>query len=97
MYVSAPITQSLPWIDNRTLQLSALNSTQLAIIKNAELLAFSQDPSIGAPAKPYKTGTTPPELYAGKSTKGTHVFVMNTGSTAASKVITFSEVSSLLN
>ena len=74
-------------------QLSKLNSTQLAIIKNAELLAFSQDTTIGAPAKPYKTGTTPPEYYAGKSVKGTHVFVMNIGSAAASKVVTFSEVS----
>ncbi|KAB5594876.1 hypothetical protein CTheo_1691 [Ceratobasidium theobromae] len=75
--------------------LSKLNSTQLAIIKNAELLAFSQDTTVGAPAKPYKTGTTPPEFYAGKSSKGMHVFIINTGSAAASKVVTFSEVTGL--
>ncbi|KAG8764894.1 hypothetical protein FRC12_007818 [Ceratobasidium sp. 428] len=76
--------------------LSKLNATQLAIIKNAELLAFSQDTTVGAPAKPYKTETvSPPEFYTGKSSKGTHVFVMNTGSAAASKVVTFSEVTGL--
>ncbi|CAE7204426.1 unnamed protein product [Rhizoctonia solani] len=76
--------------------LSKLNATQLAIIKNAELLAFSQDVTVGAPAKPYKTGTTtPPEYYTGKSAKGTHVFVMNVGSAPASKVVTFSEVGEL--
>ncbi|CAE6515713.1 unnamed protein product [Rhizoctonia solani] len=76
--------------------LSKLNATQLAIIKNAELLAFSQDTTVGAPAKPYKTGTTtPPEYYTGKSAKGTHVFIMNVGSAPANKVITFSEVTGL--
>ncbi|KAG8742961.1 hypothetical protein FRC10_000583 [Ceratobasidium sp. 414] len=76
--------------------LSKLNSAQLAIIKNAELLAFSQDTTIGTPAKPYKTqAASPPEFYAGKSSKGMHVFVMNTGHAAASKVITFSEVTGL--
>ncbi|CAE6454595.1 unnamed protein product [Rhizoctonia solani] len=76
--------------------LSKLNAAQLAIIKNVELLAFSQDTTIGAPAKPYKTGTTtPPEYYAGQSAKGTHVFVMNVGSASASKVVTFSEVTGL--
>ncbi|KAH7341969.1 glycoside hydrolase superfamily [Rhizoctonia solani] len=76
--------------------LSKLNAAQLAIIKNAELLAFSQDTTVGAPAKPYKTGTTtPPEYYAGKSAKGTHVFIMNVGSSPASKVVTFSELTGL--
>jgi alpha-galactosidase len=81
---------------SHTPKLSKLNATQLAILKNAELLAFSQDTTVGTPAKPYKTGTTtPPEYYAGKSVKGTHVFVMNVGSTPASKVVTFAEVSRL--
>ncbi|KAF8754217.1 Alpha galactosidase A [Rhizoctonia solani] len=76
--------------------LSKLNATQLAIIKNAELLAFSQDTTVGAPAKPYKSGiTTPPEYYTGKSAKGTHVFIMNVGSAPASKMVTFSEVTGL--
>ncbi|KAG9094800.1 hypothetical protein FRC06_010474, partial [Ceratobasidium sp. 370] len=72
--------------------LSRLGPTQLAIIKNAELLAFSQDTTVGTPAKPYKTeAANPPEFYAGKSSKGMHVFVMNTRNAPASKVITFSE------
>ncbi|KAF8689061.1 Alpha galactosidase A, partial [Rhizoctonia solani] len=78
--------------------LSKLNATQLAIIKNAELLAFSQDTTVGAPAKPYKSGTTtPPEYYTGKSAKGTHVFIMNVGSAPASKIVTFSEMRLLGN
>ncbi|KAG8740343.1 hypothetical protein FRC10_004455 [Ceratobasidium sp. 414] len=76
--------------------LSKLDSAQLAIIKNAELLAFSQDTTIGTPAKPYKTeAASPPEFYAGRSSKGMHVFVMNTEDAEAKKVITFSEVTGL--
>ena len=67
-------------------QLGALSTTQLAIIKNAELLAFSQDNVYGKPAKPYKTGTNPPEFYSGTSSLGIHVFVINLASSAASKV-----------
>lgn len=79
-----------------SLQLSLLSSTQLAIIKNSELLAFSQDTTIGAPAKPYGTATTtPPEYYAGQSSKGTHVFIMNTSSSASTKTITFANVTGL--
>jgi len=46
---------------------------------------------------PYSTGTTtnPPEFYAGKSSKGTHVFVINTESSSAAKTITFSQVPGL--
>ncbi|KAG9083310.1 hypothetical protein FS749_006136 [Ceratobasidium sp. UAMH 11750] len=75
--------------------LSKLAPAVLEIINNAELLAFSQDTTVGAPAKSYKTQDThPPEFYAGKSSKGMHVFLMNTGD-SASKVITFSEVPGL--
>lgn len=64
--------------------LSTLNSTQVAIITNKELLAFSQDPNIGKPAVPFTPyssapTTSPPEYYSGKSSKGTHVFIVNTG------------------
>lgn len=76
--------------------LSLLSSAQLAIITNSELLAFSQDATIGAPAKPYGTATTsPPEYYAGQSSKGTHVFIMNTASSASTKTITFANVTGL--
>lgn len=82
-----------------TAQLSRLNSTQLDIIKNAELLAFHQDPIIGTPAAPFTptTGaptTSPPEFYAGTSSKGTHVFIVNTNSTAT-KTFDFANVPGL--
>ncbi|CCA74935.1 related to alpha-galactosidase precursor [Serendipita indica DSM 11827] len=76
--------------------LSRLSTDQLNIIKNKELLAFSQDESVGAPAKPYGTATTtPPEYYSGKSSKGVHVFIMNTSSSTSTKTITFANVPGL--
>ncbi|KAF8585907.1 glycoside hydrolase family 27 protein [Ramaria rubella] len=77
--------------------LSALSTDQIAIVTNAEILAFHQDSTVGAAAKPYSTGTTssPPEFYAGNSSKGTHVFVINTSSSSASKTVTFSQVPGL--
>ncbi|KAH9892802.1 glycoside hydrolase [Cubamyces lactineus] len=80
--------------------LSQLNSTQLSIIKNAELIAFHQDPSIGGPASPFTPtpsapSTSPPEFYAGKSSKGIHVFIVNTGSATASKTFDFANVPGL--
>ncbi|KAJ7346567.1 glycoside hydrolase [Mycena albidolilacea] len=75
--------------------LSLLNATQLAIIKNAELLAFHQDATVGGPAVPFTPfasapTTNPPEYYVGKSSKGTHVFIINTSATAATKSFVFS-------
>ncbi|KAF5322342.1 hypothetical protein D9619_001327 [Psilocybe cf. subviscida] len=80
--------------------LSKLSSTQLAIIKNAELLAFHQDATIGTPAKPFTAfssmpSTSPPEYYSGASSKGTHVFIINTSSSTATKQFTFSNVPGL--
>ncbi|KAG5351543.1 hypothetical protein C0989_006018 [Termitomyces sp. Mn162] len=78
-------------------QLSLLNITQLAIIKNAELLAFHQDTTIGTAATPFEATattptTTPPEYYSGASSKGIHVFIINTSSGAATKTFTLSNV-----
>ncbi|KAG8791686.1 hypothetical protein FRC16_000327 [Serendipita sp. 398] len=76
--------------------LSRLTTEQLNIIKNKELLAFSQDGTVGAPAKPYGTiNTTPAEYYAGKSSKGTHVFILNTSASSSTKTITFASVTGL--
>lgn len=80
--------------------LSKLNTTQLAIIQNKELLAFHQDPSIGTPAIPFKATssaptTSPPEYYSGASSKGTHVFIINTSSSTATKMFTLSNVPGL--
>ena len=81
------------------LQLSKLSTTQLAIIKNTELLAFHQDSTVGAPAAPFTpagvTATSPPEFYAGKSVKGTHVFVLNIGSASTTKKFDFASVTGL--
>lgn len=81
------------------LQLANLNSTQLEIIKNPELLAFHQDPSIGEPAKPFTPvgypGAALPEFYSGKSTKGTHVFVLNLDASTANKTFDFASIPDL--
>jgi alpha-galactosidase len=79
-----------------------LSTVQLAIIKNAELLAFHQDSTFSGPAAPFTATTnapviSPPEYYAGKSTKGTHVFIINTGSSAATKKFSFANVPGLGN
>jgi alpha-galactosidase len=80
--------------------LSKLSIVQLAIIKNAELLAFHQDSTFGGPAAPFTATanapvTSPPEYYAGTSTKGTHVFIINTGNSTANKTFSFANVPGL--
>lgn len=81
-------------------QLSLLSSTQLTIVKNAELLAFHQDTTYGTPAKPFTATsstpvTSPPEYYAGNSTKGTHVFIINTTNSTLTKTFNFASVPGL--
>ncbi|GLB42416.1 putative melibiase [Lyophyllum shimeji] len=80
--------------------LSKLNSTQLDIIKNKELLAFHQDPIIGTAATPFNATssaptTSPPEYYSGASSKGLHVFIINTGNATDTKTFTLSNVPGL--
>ncbi|KAI0085182.1 glycoside hydrolase [Irpex rosettiformis] len=80
--------------------LSTLSSDEISIITNVELLAFHQDANIGTPALPFTpssatSSTNPPEFYSGASSKGTHVFVLNTASSTATKSFKFSEVAGL--
>jgi len=76
--------------------LSLLSDDQVAIIKNAELLAFSQDDTVGTPAMPFgDQSTSPPEFYSGTSEKGTHIFVLNTDSSSQNKTVTFGDVPGL--
>ncbi|KAI0690524.1 glycoside hydrolase superfamily [Cytidiella melzeri] len=80
--------------------LSLLASDQVAIISNAELLAFHQDATIGTPAMPFTPSsgavtTDPPEYYSGASSKGTHVFILNTASATATKSFNFANVPGL--
>ncbi|KAH7888685.1 glycoside hydrolase [Phlebopus sp. FC_14] len=77
--------------------LRALNSDQLAIISNANLLAFHQGDEYGTPAKPFQATpdtpvTSPPEYHAGQSKKGTHVFILNTANTTQTKTFNFASV-----
>ncbi|KAK0225861.1 glycoside hydrolase [Armillaria fumosa] len=80
--------------------LSKLDETQVALIKNSELLAFHQDITNGSAAYPFTafTGaptTSPPEYYSGTSSAGVHVFIINTSSSTATKTFTFSNVPEL--
>jgi len=80
--------------------LGQLSTDEVAIVTNKELLAFHQDANIGTPAKPFTAfsgapTTSPPEFYSGLSSKGTHVFIINTGSSTATKKFTFSNVPGL--
>ncbi|KAG8946522.1 hypothetical protein FRC04_011580 [Tulasnella sp. 424] len=74
--------------------LSLLSTDQLAIIKNKELLAFSQDTTYGAAAKPYISASSP-AYFSGTSTAGAHVFLINYNSTSGSMTVTFSAVPEL--
>ncbi|TFK44245.1 glycoside hydrolase superfamily [Crucibulum laeve] len=80
--------------------LSKLSSAQLDIIKNKELLAFHQDATVGTPAIPFTPysgapTTSPQEYFSGTSSKGTHVFIINTSSSSATKQFIFSNVPGL--
>jgi alpha-galactosidase len=80
--------------------LSLLTSAQIAIITNKELLAFHQDTTVGTPAMPFTPFSgaptiSPQEYYSGKSSKGTHVFIINTGSSTATKTFNFANVPGL--
>jgi alpha-galactosidase len=92
----------LTLFDRESMQLSQLTSAELAIIKNTELLAFSQDDTIGVPARPFAPyegapSTSPPEYYTGRSSKGVHVFVINIGDSASTKTFEFAIVDGLGN
>lgn len=76
----------------------------LAILANEELVAFNQDPVFGASARPYKWGVNPDytwnishpaEYWYGESTRGHHVFVLNTLDEAGEREIKFDEVPNL--
>ncbi|KAI5787307.1 glycoside hydrolase superfamily [Geopyxis carbonaria] len=84
--------------------LDAIKEADLAVLKNWELLAFNQDAVYGGPARPYKWGlnkdwtwnqTHPAEFYSGQSTRGIHVFLLNTLDTATTKTAVFAEIPGL--
>lgn len=76
----------------------------LQILSNKELIDFNQDLLEGEPAKPYKWGvnpnltwnqTHPAEYWSGVSSKGVHVFVLNTLDVPQIKNVDFGEVPGL--
>ena len=76
----------------------------LEILSNKELIDFNQDSVVGAAAKPYKWGvnpdftwnqTHPAGYWSGQSSKGVHVFALNTLNTTQTMEITFAEVPEL--
>jgi len=81
--------------------LARLSGEQLEIIKNKELIAFSQDETVGKPAMPFTPfatpppATAPPQFYSGNSSRGTHVFVVNTNDASATFHINFTDVPGL--
>lgn len=84
--------------------LDTLSEENVEVMLNEYLLAFHQDPVFGAPATPYKWGTNPDwtfdperpaEYWAGESTNGTLVLVLNTDETAVEKTASWAEVPEL--
>lgn len=85
-------------------KLESITPDVLSILSNRALIAFNQDSLVGAPAKPYKWGinpdftwneTHPAEFWAGESSTGVHVFVLNTIEEAIEKEVVFNEVPGL--
>jgi len=81
-----------------------LSDDNLAILKNEKLLAFNQDSCYGGPARPYKWGTNadytfnatyPAEFWAGPSSAGTLVLMLNTHDDTQEKTADWSEVPGL--
>jgi len=78
----------------------------LEILSNKELIDFNQDPVYGASAMPYKLGgdkTTvaapdiahPAAFWVGTSTKGIHVYLLNTQDKAVKMRAVFAEIAPL--
>lgn len=85
-------------------KLHGIKDEILAILSNEELVAFNQDPVVGKSAAPYKWGvnpdgtwndTHPAEFWAGESSVGTHVFVLNSLEEDGEREVVFGEVPGL--
>jgi alpha-galactosidase len=84
--------------------LDSLPDTHLDILKNADLIAFNQDPVNGKPAFPYKSGYTngswdpvhPPEYWSGSTSYGWDLVLMfNSEDVNATRTAVWSEVPQL--
>ncbi|KAH0491182.1 hypothetical protein TgHK011_002624 [Trichoderma gracile] len=84
--------------------LAQLSQENIELLKNKHLLAFNQDSVYGQPATPYKWGvnpdwtfnyTNPAEYWAGPSSKGHLVLMMNTLDHTVTKEAKWSEIPGL--
>jgi alpha-galactosidase len=84
--------------------LDAIRKPILDILSNKELIAFNQDVVYGESAMPYKWGYSengvsdqehPAEYWVGISTKGLHVFMLNTQDVTVPMSAIFSEIPGL--
>ena len=84
--------------------LSKLSSELVNLLKNPYLLAFNQDQTVGSPAAPYKWGINPKwtwnssfpaEYWAGPSSNGTIIAMLNTLNNTEQKTANFSEIPGL--
>lgn len=75
-----------------------------AILLNKELISFNQDPNYGKSALPFKWGinpdwtwnrTHPAEYWSGQSSRGIHVFILNSLSSTETKSLSFKDVPGL--
>lgn len=74
--------------------LSKLSGTYIDILKNKDLLAFNQDPNVGAPAEPFLWDyTSLPEFWAGSYGDGRELVLMvNYGDGDATKEVQWGDV-----
>lgn len=86
--------------------LGNLSDSNVALLKNKYLVGFNQDETYGRPAKPYKWGhnpdntwdpVNPPEYWAGDSSNGTLVLILNPTNDTVSRTADFTEIPSVMN
>lgn len=85
-------------------RLDQLSQELVDVLRNPYLLAFNQDPIVGKPAAPYKWGTNPDwtfnkthpaEYWAGASSNGTLVLMMNVDDETRDKRADWAEIPGL--
>ncbi|KAK8079683.1 hypothetical protein PG997_007501, partial [Apiospora hydei] len=81
-------------------KLDAISPEILAVLKAEEIIAFNQDPVYGAGAMPYRwdgvgNDTHPADYWAGSSSRGVHVFLLNTEEVERDMELVFGEIPGL--
>jgi alpha-galactosidase len=86
-------------------RLEGIKKEILGILSNKELLDFNQDPNYGSGVMPFNYGSSipesttetlhPPSYYVGTSTKGIHLFILNSQNNERTYKIAFSDIPGL--